>query len=315
MVHNVEEEIAQAMEKSKKEFSKETLDKLTLLLKRVDEKCPPKPRVLLKPVRAENISVFDSKLGGVPYLPKDMEYPKVLEGSSAGKPLRLLAQLNFEKLPRLEGFPEKGILQFFTGSDDDDVIGIDFDNYFNQNGFRVIYHKNITEDTSKLISQADMPDFDCEEDYFPFKGEFLLTAGEVRNVPVTTADFRFDIVIAEAYNELFGGNIVGMYGMRGEQGAAQVDRPLYDAVHEVRCQLGTCMGGFPFFMQEDPRCYNDDYAKCDILLFQLDSEIPEGGKFEDEIMWGDSGVGNFFISSEDLAKRDFTRVLYTWDCG
>ena len=210
MVHNVEEEIAQAMEKSKKEFSKETLDKLTLLLKRVDEKCPPKPRVLLKPVRAENISVFDSKLGGVPYLPKEMEYPKVLEGSSAGKPLRLLAQLNFEKLPRLEGFPEKGILQFFTGSDDDDVIGIDFDNYFNQNAFRVIYHKNITEDTSKLISQADMPDFDCEEDYFPFKGEFLLTAGEVRNVPVTTADFRFDIVIAEAYNELFGGNIVGV---------------------------------------------------------------------------------------------------------
>ena len=84
MVHNVEEEIAQAMEKSKKEFSKETLDKLTLLLKRVDEKCPPKPRVLLKPVRAENISVFDSKLGGVPYL-QGHGVPQGIGGKLCGK--------------------------------------------------------------------------------------------------------------------------------------------------------------------------------------------------------------------------------------
>ncbi|MDE6030449.1 MAG: DUF1963 domain-containing protein, partial [Oscillospiraceae bacterium] len=311
----VEEEIAQAMVKSKKEFGRETLDKLALLLKRVDEKCPPKPRLPLKPVRAENISVFDSKLGGVPYLPRTMEYPKVLDGEFAGKPLKLLAQLNFEKLPRLEGFPEKGILQFFAGCDGDDVYGIDFDDYFKQNGFHVIYHENIIEDMSKLISGADMPEFGTDEEYYPFTGEFLLKAGEVQPVPISTSDYRIDSVVAEAYNELFGGDIVGMYDMKGEKGVAQVDRPLYDAIHAVRCQLGTCIGGFPFFMQEDPRGYNDSCAKCDILLFQLDSEMPANGKYEDEIMWGDSGVGNFFISSEDLAKRDFSHVLYTWDCG
>lgn len=32
-------------------------------------------------------------------------------------------------------------------------------------------------------------------------------------------------------------------------------------------------------------------------------------------MFAGSGVGNFFISSEDLAKRDFSHVLYTRDCG
>ncbi len=314
-MHNVEEEIAQAMAKSKKEFGRETLDKLALLLKRVDEKCPPKPRLSLKPVRAENISVFDSKLGGVPYLPKDMEYPRVSEGNFAGRPLKLLAQLNFEKLPRPEGFPEKGILQFFAGCDGDDVYGIDFDDYFDQNGFRVIYHENVIEDMSKLFSEADMPEFGTDEEYYPFSGEFLLTSGEVQLVPISTADYRIDSVVAEAYNELFGGNIVGMYGMKGEEGVAQVDRPLYEAIHAVRSKLGTCIGGFPFFMQEDPRGYNDNYAKCDILLFQLDSEMPANGKFEDEIMWGDSGVGNFFISSEDLEKRDFSHVLYTWDCG
>ena len=30
--------------------------------------------------------------------------------------------------------------------------------------------------------------------------------------------------------------------------------------------------------------------------------------------WRDSGVCNFFIRPENLAKRDFSRVLYHWDC-
>lgn len=176
----VEEEIAEAMKTSKREFGKETLDKLTALLKMIDEKCPPKPRLALKPVRAEQTSVFDSKLGGVPYLPKEMEYPKALQGALAGKPLKLLAQINFVKLPHLEGFPKKGILQFFAGCDDDDVYGIDFDDGFNQNGFRILYHENIMEDTSKLISKEDMPEFGGDEYDYPFMGEFLLEAGGVQ---------------------------------------------------------------------------------------------------------------------------------------
>ena len=44
----------------------------------------------------------------------------------------------------------------------------------------------------------------------------------------------------------------------------------------------------------------------EILLFQLDSQ--------DHILWGDSGVGNFFISKEDLKNKDFSHVRYNWDC-
>jgi len=32
-------------------------------------------------------------------------------------------------------------------------------------------------------------------------------------------------------------------------------------------------------------------------------------------MWGDCGVGNFFINIEDLKNLDFSDVLYNWDCG
>ena len=34
-----------------------------------------------------------------------------------------------------------------------------------------------------------------------------------------------------------------------------------------------------------------------------------------EIMWGDYGVANFFIHPDDLAKKDFPKVLYNWDCS
>ena len=44
-----------------------------------------------------------------------------------------------------------------------------------------------------------------------------------------------------------------------------------------------------------------------LLLFQLDSD--EGM----DLMWGDMGVGHFFIREADLAARDFSRVLYDWD--
>ncbi len=35
---------------------------------------------------------------------------------------------------------------------------------------------------------------------------------------------------------------------------------------------------------------------------------------EDYILWGDAGVGNFFINREDLKRRDFSKILYNWDC-
>jgi len=31
-------------------------------------------------------------------------------------------------------------------------------------------------------------------------------------------------------------------------------------------------------------------------------------------MWGDAGVANFFINSADLINKDFSRVMYNWDC-
>lgn len=298
---------------NKMDISPETRAESDKLLARVDELIPPVETVRLKPTR-RTTTVFDSKLGGVPYLPKGMEYPTVREGELAGRPLFLLAQLNFETLPKIAGFPTKGILQFFAGCMDDDVYGMDFDNGFNQNGFRVIYHENVITDESALYSKENMPDFGEGDDYFPFKGEFLLTAEKAEPMGITVGDFRCDKVVTAAYNELFGDEVDGMWG-RGK-GIYDVDRELLDAVCEARDSAKTRMGGFPFFTQEDPRGYNDENGKCTVMLFQSDSENGgEKGNWDDEICWGDAGVANFFISPEDLAKRDFSHVLYNWDCS
>lgn len=293
-------------------YSPRTIGRLGSLMTAINMEMPPKPCVRLKPVRGE-CSVFDSKLGGTPYFPKSMEYPTVREGNFAGRPLRLLAQLNFGTLPHIEGFPEKGILQFFAGCDDDDVVGVDFKDYFNQNSFRLIYHEQVIEDISQLISDADMPQFDPDDYSFPFKGEFLLKPSIPEYSAISAADYRFDATVVKCYNQLFDAEVVSLFGNKrnNELGLRMVDEQLYDALWDAfGGGTGAKFGGSPYFTQDDPRGYNDDFAKCDTLLFQLDSE----GDGADEIMWGDCGVGNFFISADDLKKCDFSRVLYTWDC-
>ena len=78
---------------------------------------------------------------------------------------------------------------------------------------------------------------------------------------------------------------------------------MVDTIAEKSISNGHKMGGYPHFTQEDPRADSHE-----ILLLQIDTDHPFG------IMWGDSGISNFFISADDLANADFSNVLYNWDC-
>ncbi len=74
--------------------------------------------------------------------------------------------------------------------------------------------------------------------------------------------------------------------------------------------IGHKIGGYPYFTQSDPR-NDEELEKYDFLLFQLDTDDDERG---DRVMWGDSGIGNFFINTEKLKNLDFSDILYNWDC-
>lgn len=60
------------------------------------------------------LNPWESKVGGYPYLPKGMDYPKDEE---ADRFLMFLGQMNCADVPEVEGFnfPKQGLLQFYTG--------------------------------------------------------------------------------------------------------------------------------------------------------------------------------------------------------
>lgn len=228
----------------------------------------------------EAVGITSSKVGGNPYFLQNAPYP----ANEEGKPLHLLAQINFsEVLPFHEDFPKAGILQFYIDGYDD-VLGLNFEDQTNQSRFRVIYHEQIEIDESKRMQDFSFLEEEEEELYLPFlSNEEYKMLFEKSEAPVSISDFRM------------------------EQENIDFDEALWEAYEEAYPSQGHKIGGYPFFTQGDPR-ESKAYQDKLILLFQLDSDE------QNEIMWGDMGVGNFFISKEDLKNGNFSHVLYNWDC-
>lgn len=235
----------------------------------------------------EATGIRASKVGGQPYLPPSFEYPRVRTGELAGRPLRLLAQINFAELPPLEDFPTTGILQFYACDAEGWLFGADMDQLTNDNAFRVIYQADISAEPTPPPALGPVDDWPV------FADEFALT-GVLRRQPMTTQDFRFWQQMSPLYQAAFGTDEID----------AADDIWFSDALPGT----GHRLGGYPFFTQNDPR--EPSLTGHTTLLLQLDT----GGAGDKEIMWGDAGVGNFFIEPERLRALDFSNVVYTWDC-
>lgn len=226
---------------------------------------------------SEQLNLWQSKVGGMPYLPLDIPYPQ----QQNGEPLALLAQINCAQMPRLAGFPEQGMLQFYIGQDD--VWGLDFDNQQNQNGFRVLYFEEVIEDIRQL--KQDFSDIEIGDE-LPFSGQYAIHF-EQRSQLISVEDINFNATLA----------------------VVDVDDEALELYSTLHSATGHRIGGYPYFTQSDPREYQPELKEY-ILLFQLDTDDSDGV----DLMWGDCGVANFFIHPEDLKKRDFSKVLYNWDC-
>ncbi|MDE6788668.1 MAG: DUF1963 domain-containing protein [Ruminococcus sp.] len=212
-------------------------------------------------------SIFESKIGGLGYIPHDKDFPT----DSKGNQLRLLAQIECDKI-QLDGFMKTGLLQFWVLNDD--VAGMEWeDDQTKQDGFSVIYYPEVDKTVTKeeIESKFMKNEFD-DDDMLPVLRECGMNFEKSEN--------RF----IDYYQEL--------------------PEEVYDE------NTGHKVGGYPYFTQSDPR---DEkmLEYYDFLLFQLDTDSIGN---EDVVMWGDAGVGNFFINSEKLKNHDFSDVLYNWDC-
>lgn len=241
-----------------------------------------KPFIEIKTKRDKNLSLWQSKFGGFPYFPKEMPYPRDIYN----KEMSLLAQINFEETPRLPDFPEKGILQFYI-SGHDELFGVHYNDPASQKNFRVLYFPDIIEEEKYLYN-----DFSFYSNFqFHFIEESFGLEFTLKQEPIPSCDYDFENMVFGKDNNL----------------EESKKFELFDKYDEIFHSEGHKIGGYPFFTQFDPRGDLLD-SKDKILLFQMDSDE------EANIIWGDSGVGNFFIAKTDLQTLDFSRVSYHWDC-
>lgn len=245
---------------------------------------------------------WDSKLRGVPYYPKDRPWPVDVEGN----PLVMLVQLNFSQLPRLEGYPTEGILQLYIsagyvpekqmwGMRNDAAHDTERERLTDQSYFRAIYFPEVSRDAEDLITAT--PSVEIDDEYpFPALDEARLTFSEGWSY-VRPEDYRFRRVFGQDARQFFWND------------------PAMDSVRDAyetflgRRRYVARIGGYSRVEQNDPRLEFPDEDW--MLLFSLDSE----GDGEYAVGWGGGGIGNFYIRSEDLARLDFTKVMYYWDFG
>lgn len=256
--------------------------------------------IRVKARAGQSVAPWGSKFRGVPYIPNGSAYPR----DPAGKLLVLLAQLNFGEMPRLDGYPASGLLQFFVsdglskehvwGSVQYDEKPFNPDRYFSslqdQRFFRVIFHSDVLTDNVHL--QA--PPAFSSEPMLPIMQEAALTF-EKHTEPVLIDDYRFTNVFAREPQAFFA------------QFGTQETAVANGYIAFSRQWSLAKVGGYASFVQRDPRSIKptEDW----LLLLEIQSSNEAGV----DILWGDAGVGGLFIRRDDLKKLDFSKVAYYWD--
>ena len=282
-------------------ISQEMIEKASEKLKEITQKEVVKIKVV---GLNEDLTLTQSKFGGLPYLPQDKEVP-VDENNIQ---LLHLAQINCAELPENNIYPQNGILQFWIGRDD--IYGMDFDSGTNNNGFRVIYYSEIDESITKeqVANKYIYPNFKEKEEYSIFEPENATFELKFEKITehICYSDYNFESKFKEIFNEFYPENKIA----DDKELYEVLDNENYNKLLEIFTNIGHKIGGYPFFTQWDPRG-NDKYSAYNILLLQIDSDFVRGSW---EIIWGDSGVGNFFITEEQLAALDFSKILFNWDC-
>lgn len=233
----------------------------------------------------DDINLAESKFGHYPMMPLDYDYPKDTNGVF----MFPLAQINCNDLPSLIGYPMSGYLQFYISASDESY-GINFDNTaINQSNFKVLYFEDteLAEYKTDFSFLTDIMNLDT----LPvFKPHSLTFTSKEEYIGIGDSNYDED---KNNIQKIISKNF------------PDKEDDLMDYIYEKCSNSGHKIGGYAYFAQYDPR-EDEEKLKDYILLLQIDTDA--------EIMWGDSGVANFFINKTDLMNKDFSKVFYTWDC-
>ena len=248
-------------------------------------------------VSYEELPVRQSKFLGVPYWPKPItDYPK----DKSGNLMKLMVQINFEDLKPfhniLDLFPTTGILQFFIPQNDqpNHYWGLSFNDIGKTNhDIVVIYHERI--DLPHYVNDQIIEIHNSlNNDEYPIFKHCRLKFEEQNQFCPLIDYYASDCFYKDFMNDL----------------SYQEQDVFYES--EEFDSTGCKLDGYAYFTQADPRKTPYDIDNPWILLLQIDSVEDENG--EPVSMWGDAGVANWFIRKKDLLNKDFSNILYNWDC-
>lgn len=245
-----------------------------------------------------SLNLTDSKFGGLPYISTDSDTPK----DSNGNQLALLAQINCSDLPENTLYPKDGLLQFWISRNDD--FGLD-----NKKDYCVKYIKDIEDNITKesILTKYKLLDEENSDEYSPFnkKNTSFALKFEKGISTITSTDFLFEDIALKTIHELFPDeNIKDLYD--------DLERDVFNTLFKAFNGVDHAIGAYPTFTQWDPRNPEEKDA-YGITLLQVESHWNNDPN-NSEIMWGDSGVANFFINKEKLEHLNFEDVLFNWDC-
>lgn len=231
-----------------------------------------------------------SRFGGAPV-------DHVVPTDSTGQPMKLLAAIWCSEVRGVPDFPTQGVLRFYIA--DNPQYGINCDCPAEQSDFRVLFDENEEGFDTELRDDTSVSDSFPIQHVLPIR----LTPS-VASIRCT--DYRFEAAVCESMSKA---------GIEGDLGSLSDSE--FEYVLEQNAYAGHRIGGYPCFEQTDPRGDNVNLEKYDTLLLQIVSHImpSEEGGTSDLILFGDEGGCQFFIPKDKLAARDFTDVMYWWDCG
>ena len=246
-------------------------------------------------------ALCSTKLGGLPYWEPNQAYPT----DEKGKKMLLLCQLNFGDCKDESGLlPQSGILQFFISADEELEFGMSDGEYTEQRNFRVVFHEavdpSVTEaDVTPLVPAAE------EIQLTPILKSTALSF-EASESYMSDTDCDFVPLLRSAACELTGKELnYDIYDfLGGYESGKEIYQMLNEKENSVLCH--------PAFIHYDVResLSDEDAAYFDTAMLFLNSESG-GGKF---LEIGDSGVAMFLINGKALRARDFSKILYYWDC-
>jgi uncharacterized protein YwqG len=224
--------------------------------------------------RAQELPVGVSKMGGLPDLPPNSEFPIY-----KGRPLTFIAQYNLAELaavPFETGLPAQGMLYFFYDADKQEVWG----ESDQKEGWRVIYFAG---DTSKLRpASSPAPDY------------FMLSQCKIHFEPTQTLEVENLEEAVEITDE-----------MEERYYAFLDDLHKRSPFHQAF--------GYPFAVQnevfEECEWLSKQEGKEWVLLLQVDSDEEEL-----KVMWGDVGLIYFCIPKDALEQARFEETWLIFQC-